>query len=141
MVLNVLSGFEEFQNTKEGKKVQGIQRSRNDEPLLKFRKVVLKNGHIDINVVFNRPLLRQMKDSNMFTFKLLFNETNNNIAIKYDTSTSAKTLVNRCTRENGDIVITDKFITATMLPLMKNVKGLDYKIRNIIDKTIIILNK
>lgn len=142
MIYHTLSGFEEFQNTKEGKKVTGYRTKSSNEPTLRFRRIAYKNrNRNDIAVILNRPLLRLMKDNGVLTFKLLFNETTGQVAIKYDTSSSAKTLVNKRTRTSGDILYTDKFITATIMPLMKNEKVLTYKLKSVVDKIIFIFNK
>ena len=140
MVITPLHGFEEFQNTEEGRKVHGHGRISSSEPFLKFRKINYKN-RTDVAIILNRPLLRMMKDNGVLTFKLLFNEKTGQVAIKYDTSSSAKTLVNKRTRVNGDILFTDKFVTATILPLMKDKNLILYKVKSVVDKIIFILNK
>ena len=129
-----LSGFEEFKNTTASKK---LIETDNKVPQLKFRKIPYKNK-TDIGVILNRPLLRLMKDNKVFTFKLLFNESNGKVAIKYDNSSNAMTLVNRSTRPNGDIVFSDKFITATMLPLLGNHSQFIYECKFIKEQLIYI---
>ena len=105
MELNILSGFEEFKNTTEGRKLSDCGNEK--EPQLRFRLVKIRDRE-DVIVIFNRPLLRSMKDNGILTFKLLFNEETKQVAIVYDNSSKAMTLVNKRTRENGDIIFQDK---------------------------------
>lgn len=127
MELNILSGFEEFQNTEEGRKL--IDYGSEKEPQLKFRKVKDANGKVYVQIVMNRPLLRMLKDNKVFTFKLLFNEKTKEIAIKYDTSSNAFTMVNKRTRSNGDLCYQDRFVTVNLLPLFGDKQTLIYTIK------------
>lgn len=136
MELNILSGFEEFQNTTAGRKLMDYGSEK--EPQIKFRKVTDSNNQTYVQVVLNKPLLRIMKDNKVFTFKMLFNEQTKQVAIKYDNSSSAISLVNRRSRSNGDICFQDRFITVTMLPLLGDKSSLNYTLKTNRDKLIYI---
>jgi len=134
MEYHTLSGFEEFKNTEASKKL--ADREYNKEPQLKFHK-----QKKFVQIILNKALLRSMKDNGVFTFKLLFNEKTKQVAIKYDKSSNAMSIVNKRTRGDGSLMYQDKFVTATMLPLLSEDRPTKiYKCKFIKDQLIYIFN-
>ena len=124
--------FVEFKNTKEGKKV--------DVPdagslTLNFRKI--KQGKFEtVRIGLNPGLVQSMKENKIFSFKLLFNETNLNVCLRYDNSSNAFTIVNKASRAGGSHDFYNKYVSATMLKVLadKKARSSSYKGKYVKDK-------
>ena len=117
--------FVEFKNTKEGKKVDTPSAK---DLTLNFRKV--KQGKFEtVRIGLNAGLVSSLKENKIFSFKLLFNEQNLNICLRYDNSTNAFTIVNKRSRAKGTHDFYNKYVTAVMMKVLKekNAKSITYK--------------
>ena len=129
MVLNILSTYVDFKNTKEGKKVEP-GRKGDDTPYLRFIKFYSKPNNIpQVRIEISGPLVKEMKENGITRFKLMFDEKSYNVAFVYNTLPNAKDLSKFKLRPRGCIEFMDKYVTATMLPLLdeKNATRLIYK--------------
>lgn len=126
-VLNLLSGFVDFKNTKEGRRVdeEGIP-----SLALKFLRVRKVNGKgYDVKICLNRSLLLDMKKNGITRFKFMFDEKSTNVALVYCTLDTAYDISDYKTRKNGSIEVIDKYVTAVMAKVLesKNATSITYK--------------
>ena len=114
MVGNMLEGFEEFKNTKASRKA-----SNETEYVITVRLVKsYKNGKA-VNLTFSKDLVRDLKKKGITTFKLLYNEKENAIGLRYDASSNCIDLKNYKIPANGVLAIRDKYITYTFVPVLE----------------------
>jgi len=124
MVANMLAGFEEFQNTKASKKAL----EKEGELSLTTRIAKGWKGKLEINIIFSKHLILDMQKNKLTRFKLLYNEKENAIGMRYDNSSNCYDLDNYSIQENGTVQIHDKFVTYTLLPLIQKegIKGFKF---------------
>ena len=125
MIANMLDGFEEFKNTKASKKA--IENGDTSNIELTVRLASGWKGKKEINVTFSKALVRMMYEKKLTTFKLLYNEKENAIGIRYDNSSNCLNLDNFTIQKSGIIMLRDKFITFTFVPLLEKENCLGYK--------------
>ena len=122
MKFGTFEDFVEFKNTKQGKKVDEQQEILK----LRFSKISnKKTGAEYVTIVISSDLAKSLKKNQIFSFKLLYQESTNNILLKYDKSSNAFSIVDKRCRASGEYVFIDKYITAVLLDVMKD-KGSTY---------------
>ncbi len=136
MVLDILSTFVDFKNTKEGKKLA----IRKGEALsLKFVRVkkYYGEGGYDIRIVISNELAHDMASNGINRFKFMFDEASLNVAIVYQNLKDSYDLSTRKVRPNGDYEFNDKYVSATFLPIIeeKNCSSMLYKGKFLKDKS------
>ena len=126
MIASVLNGFEEFKNSKNCKKQMLIEGRK----LISFTIRIVKGykGKLGLNIVFSNELIKDLQNNKITTFKFLYNENENAIAIRYDNSSNCYDLNNYTIQKNGTIQIHDIYITYTLLPILEKegLKGYKY---------------
>jgi len=133
-LLNILSTFVDFKNTKESKKLD----IDDSELILKFTKVKRTSGKgFDIRISLNKDLVEDMKKNGILHFKFMYDEKSYNVAIVYCTLKDAYNFEGRKARPSGNIELLDKYVTATLLKLFeeKNAMSIKYKGRFIKDQS------
>ena len=120
-----LAGFEEFKNTKASRKAQIIEGK--DGIALTARLTKSYKDKMTVNITLSKGLVDSLKKEHLTTFKFLYNEAENAIAIKYDNSSNAYNLDDYTIAKSGIIQIRDQFITYTLSALMEKEKTVGYK--------------
>ena len=124
-VFHLLSSFVDFDKTKAAEKA--LDKGK-EEPLLKFIKI--KSGKsICVRIVFNKALFNHMKSNKITTFKMMFDEKDNRVAIVYNNLKDSFSFLGKIPRANGSIEFMNAYVTATMLEVLEEKKAvsLTYK--------------
>lgn len=123
MNVNMLNGFEEFQNTSACKKAE----RREPDAILSVHVTKGYKGKLGVNIFLSKGLVDLMKEKKLTRFKFLYNEKENAIAIRYDNSSNCYDLDNYTISRAGAIQIRDKYITITMLDRFEKDNVVGYK--------------
>ena len=111
-----LAGFEEFKNTKASKKAELLEGKVGLSISIRFVKGYLNKK--SLNIILSKGLVDSLKKE-CPSFKFLYNETENAIAIRYDNSSNAYRLENYTIQKTGIVQIRDKYITYTLTPRLE----------------------
>ena len=136
---SALFGFVEFKNTKAAKKA--VIRDVKGGISLTVSKIT---SPTEIVIRFSKGLIASMKANKFTTFKLMFNELTNQIALVADYSNNAINVENSSTFEKGrGYTITNKYIKYTFRPEFENkdIKSFVYQGRYLVDDACYIFDK